>query len=69
MSNVSPNRRVDNDLEHEFNDVHEDDIHEVVDEEAGIIEDHAVRPLEVDDGDWVESDPALLPVEDDDERR
>ena len=69
MSNVSPNRRVDNGLEHEFNDVHEDDVHEVVDEEAGIIEDHAVRPLEVDDGDWVESDPALLPVEDDDERR
>lgn len=69
MSNASPNRQPDSSLEHEFDDVHEDDVHDVVDEEASVIDHHAVRPLEVDDGDWVESDPALLPIEDDDDRR
>ena len=69
MSNASADHGSDRNLDGEFDDVHEDDVHDAVDEEASVTERPSARPLEVDDGDWVESDPRLVATDADDDRR
>jgi hypothetical protein len=48
MSDVNPQRGID-----------DEDPATLVDQEAGLPEDHDHRPLEVAEGDWAESDPQL----------